>query len=79
MKLHRYWDSRTGQSFNVNLDTGIVCGQDGQYPDATTEQRVLRAVGARRRQAANRRDREDALRSCGLVKVRGALGGVYWE
>lgn len=26
-----------------------------------------------------RRAREAALRSCGLVKVRGALGGTYWE
>lgn len=28
---------------------------------------------------ANRKAREDILRSCGLTKVRGALGGVYWE
>lgn len=28
---------------------------------------------------AARRAREAALRSCGLVKVRGALGGVHWE
>ena len=26
-----------------------------------------------------RRERESVLRDCGLVKVRGALGGVYWE
>lgn len=26
-----------------------------------------------------RKAREAALRSCGLVKVRGALGGTYWE
>ena len=26
-----------------------------------------------------RKAKEDAYRSCGLVKVRGALGGVYWE
>jgi uncharacterized Zn finger protein (UPF0148 family) len=31
------------------------------------------------RQRAQRRANEAALRSCGLVKVRGALGGVYWE
>ena len=36
---------------------------------------------ARKRTARNaqRRAREDALRSVGLVKVRGALGGTYWE
>ena len=26
-----------------------------------------------------RREREETMRSCGLVKVRGALGGTYWE
>jgi uncharacterized Zn finger protein (UPF0148 family) len=26
-----------------------------------------------------RKAREEALRSLGLVKVRGAMGGVYWE
>jgi hypothetical protein len=28
---------------------------------------------------ARRKAREDAYRSCGLKKVRGDLGGVYWE
>lgn len=28
---------------------------------------------------ARRREREEALKSLGLVKVRGALGGTYWE
>jgi DNA-directed RNA polymerase subunit M/transcription elongation factor TFIIS len=35
-----------------------------------------RALAARKRQ---RREREMLLRDCGLVKVRGAMGGVYWE
>ena len=26
-----------------------------------------------------KRDRESILRSLGLVKVRGAMGGTYWE
>ena len=34
---------------------------------------------ARKRRAAVRREREAAMRSCGLVKVRGACGGTYWE
>ena len=29
--------------------------------------------------AARRREREAILRDCGLVKVRGAFGGTYWE
>jgi hypothetical protein len=31
------------------------------------------------RTKANRKARESALESCGLVKVKGALGGTYWE
>lgn len=26
-----------------------------------------------------RRERNEARRACGLVKVKGALGGTYWE
>ena len=28
---------------------------------------------------AARRAREQVLRDCGLVKVKGAMGGTYWE
>jgi len=31
------------------------------------------------RSAVRRREREATLRDCGLVKVRGAMGGTYWE
>jgi len=34
---------------------------------------------ARKHRNAMRKARENILKSCGLVKVRGALGGVYWE
>ena len=52
-----------------------IWGKDGDNRcPACDEKEVSRTV---RNQA--RRDREEALRSCGLVKVRGALGGVYWE
>ena len=30
-------------------------------------------------QNRNRREKEDALRSFGLKKVRGCVGGIYWE
>ena len=26
-----------------------------------------------------RQDKDEAMKACGLVKVRGALGGIYWE
>jgi hypothetical protein len=34
---------------------------------------------AKIRANVNRRAREQAAKDCGLVKVRGALGGIYWE
>jgi hypothetical protein len=34
---------------------------------------------AKDRRNHNRRERDQAMRDCGLVKVRGALGGIYWE
>jgi hypothetical protein len=38
------------------------------------------ADGKRRAKAsANRKARDAAMRSLGLVKVRGAMGGTYWE
>jgi len=35
----------------------------------------------RKRKAAaqRRRERDQVMRDCGLVKVRGAMGGTYWE
>jgi hypothetical protein len=45
----------------------------------------FQTVGEAERQAtkdrrnATRREREQVMRDCGLVKVRGALGGIYWE
>jgi hypothetical protein len=39
---------------------------------------AAREVKAQRRNKA-RRDRDQAMRDLGLKRVRGALGGVYWE
>lgn len=33
----------------------------------------------RAKAAANRKARDEAMRSIGLTKVKGALGGTYWE
>lgn len=39
------------------------------------------AIPTRRLHSASirRQSRDDAMRSLGLIKVRGALGGAYWE
>jgi hypothetical protein len=36
----------------------------------------LRNLALRNR---SRSDRDQFMRDCGLVRVRGALGGIYWE
>jgi uncharacterized Zn finger protein (UPF0148 family) len=43
------------------------------------EMKSTKKAAARRRARVNRLMREEILRSCGLTKVRGALGGIYWE
>lgn len=41
---------------------------------------LVRADEAKRKaRNARRRERDQAMRDLGLVRVRGALGGVYWE
>lgn len=52
-----------------------ISGRDGENTCPDCEEKTKRNARAR----ANRKAREYALESCGLVKVRGALGGTYWE
>lgn len=75
-EVRRYYDSRTGRSFNVNIRTGMVCGVDGEYPDKATEARVHNAVLRRVRDGAAKRRKDEAMKDVGMVKVRGNLGGT---
>lgn len=42
---------------------------------------IVRKYEDRKRTRHNeaRRDRNEALKSCGLVRVKGSQGGTYWE
>lgn len=55
-----------------------INGRDGENtcPDCDKE---TRSKARRARAREDREDREYVMESCGLVKVRGALGGTYWE
>lgn len=57
-----------------------VCGEEIYTKDGDNR---CEACEDKQRKSAKRREqrkaREDVLRSVGLVKVRGALGGTYWE
>lgn len=60
------------------MKTCEKCGEEIATKDG--DNRCTRCENGRRPKAkANRKAREDALRSLGLTKVRGALGGTYWE
>ena len=50
-------------------------GKDGENVCETCQ----RSAKKRAQRKASRKAREDVLRSCGLVKVHGAMGGTYWE
>jgi hypothetical protein len=78
-ELRTYYDAVTGMSYRVNVRTGVVCASDGTYPDHKTEVRIRSAVASRVKAGAARRNRDQSMRDIGMVKVRGALGGTYWE
>ena len=54
----------------IEIDT-----KDGENTCAECENKIRISRKANRA----RREREQALRDIGLVKVRGGLGGTYWE
>lgn len=49
--------------------------KDGDNTCQSCELKQIKKKEAARR----RRERDAAMRSVGMVKVRGALGGTYWE
>ena len=58
-----------------------ICGNefDGRDGDNVCRDCEEASKAKKVRARKNRKDREEAYKSCGLVKVRGALGGTYWE
>lgn len=63
-------------------------GNDFNWSDLTAEAKSdwrtkmtseLRKKARSARARTNRKMKDEALRSLGLVKVRGQLGGTYWE
>ena len=58
------------------LTLGAVLAHKENRPDAFD---VEVAKDRKRRARERRKEREQVLRDCGLVKVKGTLGGTYWE
>lgn len=58
------------------------CNKDFERPGATcgaSECQEKEASAKRKRARLNHKELEQAMKDLGLVKVRGALGGTYWE
>lgn len=55
-----------------------ICTRDGENKCRQCE-RASRGKRKLFEKSIERIAREYALESCGLVKVRGAMGGTYWE
>jgi hypothetical protein len=51
--------------------------KDGENRCEKCENEQSKAKKAVRNKA--RRERDQVMRDCGLVKVRGAMGGTFWE
>lgn len=59
-----------------------ICGKEISTRDGDNRCRQCdEPAGAEKRAArtARRKERDAIMRSFGLVKVKGALGGTYWE
>jgi len=56
-----------------------ICGIEIDTPDGVNICQHCVKDKNRQRARQQRKDRESILRDLGLVKVRGAMGGVYWE
>lgn len=57
------------------------CKQSGIINPAGPHQGYCQWCTYKRKEKRNaaRRDRDQARRDCGLVRVKGNLGGIYWE
>jgi len=61
-----------------NFETCVYCKQ---YVDfwSITKLKVVAHIKRLHERSIVRQDQEQVMRDCGLVKVKGVLGGTYWE
>jgi hypothetical protein len=59
------------------IKRGVVLpSENGKFE---TIEEANKELAKRKKRNDARKERDDVMRSCGLVKVKGALGGTYWE
>ena len=79
----RYEVDKSGQVRHINefgeyVDSPIT-GTTAGCPLMTEQSAPILAEVKRRRHNKSRQSRDQAMRDIGMVKVRGNLGGTYWE
>lgn len=56
-----------------------ICTRDGDNRCPACEDNPPRTKVGVKNRAADRKAKDEAMRSLGLVKVKGAMGRTYWE
>ncbi len=75
---HEYYVSTEGAVMQ-RIGQAIVPSFNDYVPVSLTREAEVLAEVKRLRHNKARRSRDQAMRDLGMVKVRGALGGTYWE
>ena len=71
-----------GKKYEVNRLTGLVMRFDSGFPVAVSEaesSEIMKIFLARVKANRARKARDQAYKDCGMTKVKGSLGGTYWE
>ena len=75
--------SQLQETYNVLVRNRREAVESGQLGSALAYAHEMELVTAQYRTQARknraRRERDDVMRSCGLTRVKGNQGGIYWE
>ena len=85
-KRGRFWESKERKYMKYTLLKNKVTGErkcrnndTGEIVLESAEPEKYAALRKKALANISRAERDDVMRSCGLTKVRGAQGGIYWE
>lgn len=55
------------------------CGNEISTPDGVNRCKSCESGKKKKKNALSRKDIDQVMRDCGMVKVKGAMGGTYYE
>ena len=80
MAYNRYGEWYCDKCGGGGRDGDCICPPAPDLAEQLLAEQNAKATAARRAKAkAARQAREQVMKDSGLVKVKGALGGTYWE